>query len=184
MKHAVLPAKDALLLACRVEPRDDHPLLRGIHLLAGLHERRLREEVDATHFHAGRQTLALAIDHWVAAELPVPRGGARMHTETLGSVLDRLAEHCALAHAALSSAPKGQVHEAWELLAELALGYQDLAIDLTAGSRRLPAIPGARTRSNRADASSTNIECLFSRQRRPVSLAEAGRSASKLALSA
>ncbi|MFC3963278.1 DUF4254 domain-containing protein [Nocardia jiangsuensis] len=138
MKHAVLPAKDALLLACRVEPRDDHPLLRGIHLLAGLHERRLREEVDATRFHAGRHTIALAIDHWVAVELPVPRGGARMHTETLGSVLDRLAEHCALAHAALSSAPKGQVHEAWELLAELALGYQDLAVDLTTGSRRLP----------------------------------------------
>ncbi|UGT64715.1 DUF4254 domain-containing protein [Nocardia asteroides] len=121
-----------------MEPRDDHPLLRGIHLLAGLHERRLREDVDATHFHAGRQTIALTIDHWVATELPVPRGGARMHTETLGSVLDRLAQHCALAHAALSSAPKGQVHEAWELLAELALGYQDLAVDLTAGARRLP----------------------------------------------
>lgn len=158
MKNAVLPAKDVLLHACRVEPRDDHPLLRGIHLLAGLHERQLRGEVDATHFRAGRHTIALAVDYWAATKLPVPRGGARMHTETLGSVLDRLARHSAYAHAVLASASRRQVHEAWEYLAELTLGYEDLAVELTAGSRRLPPFPDPRTEQRLSVASSTAFD--------------------------
>ncbi|MFC8044214.1 DUF4254 domain-containing protein [Nocardia sp. NPDC057353] len=134
----MLPTKELLLHACRAEPREDHPLLRCIHLLAGLHERDLRADPAVDDIAIGRARLMHTIDHWVATQFPTPRGGAHMHTETLGSVLDRLARHSAFAHAALLLAPKRQVHEAWERLAELSLGYEDLAIDLAAGARRLP----------------------------------------------
>lgn len=157
MNSRALPTKELLLHACRAVPREDHPLLRIAHLLAGLHERRLSGAPDLAEIDSGRARLVLAADRWVATELPVARGGAQMHTETLGAVLDRLTQYCAYAHARLDTAPEWMVHDAWERLAELALGYQDLAGEVLAGVRRLPCPfrPGELTGGGIPDDSGT-----------------------------
>ncbi|WP_369023088.1 hypothetical protein [Nocardia cyriacigeorgica] len=38
----------------------------------------------------------------------------------------------------LAAAPFWLIHDAWECLAELAIGYEDLAYELGTGRRRLP----------------------------------------------
>ncbi|WP_405160322.1 DUF4254 domain-containing protein [Nocardia sp. NBC_01499] len=141
-----LPSKGRILEACRAAPRTGHPVLESTYLLAGLHERRARTEPGAAgDIDAHRARLVLAIDRWVATELPPPHGGAHMHTETVGMVVDRLAQFSVSANETLSSAPEWTVHGAWERLAELALGYHDLAFEVSAGFRRLPYLSGPRT---------------------------------------
>ncbi len=140
-----LPTKELILQACRTAPRRAHPILESAHLLAGLHQRRLRRGVGGTNDIDGhRARLVLAIDRWVATEAPLPHGGAHMHTETVGMVVDRLAQFSACAYEILSGAPEWAVHDAWERLAELALGYEDLAYEVAAGVRRLPYLSGPR----------------------------------------
>ncbi|MEU7142391.1 DUF4254 domain-containing protein [Nocardia sp. NPDC046473] len=145
-----LPAKALILEACRAAPVIGHPVLESAHLLAGLHERRARIELGATSdIDAHRARLVLAIDRWIATEVPPPSGGAHMHTETVGMVVDRIAQFSVSAHETLFSAPEWAVHIAWERLAELALGYHDLAFEVSAGLRRLPYLGGPRTSSPR-----------------------------------
>ncbi|MGW5143266.1 DUF4254 domain-containing protein [Nocardia beijingensis] len=140
-----LPTKELVLRACRTAPRRAHPVLEAAHLLAGLHQRRLRRELgSANDIDQHRARLVLAIDRWVATQTPPPHGGAYMHTETVGMVVDRLAQFSACAHGILSGAPEWAVHNAWERLAELALGYEDLAYEVVAGVRRLPYLSGPR----------------------------------------
>ncbi|MGK8520874.1 DUF4254 domain-containing protein [Nocardia asteroides] len=140
-----LPTKELVLQACRSAPRRDHPILASAHLLAGLHRRRLRREPGgADDIDRHRTRLVLAIDRWVATEAPQPHGGAHMHTETVGMVVDRLAQFSTCADDILAAAPEWAVHNAWERLAELALGYEDLAYEVAAGVRRLPYLSGPR----------------------------------------
>ncbi|MEU1958992.1 DUF4254 domain-containing protein [Nocardia sp. NPDC019304] len=138
-----LPTKELVLQACRTVPRRAHPVLESAHLLAGLHQRRLRREL-GSDIDRHRARLVLAIDSWVATQTPPPHGGAHMHTETVGMVVDRLAQFSACAHDILAGAPEWAVHNAWERLAELALGYEDLAYEVVAGVRRLPYLSGPR----------------------------------------
>ncbi|WP_330233329.1 DUF4254 domain-containing protein [Nocardia sp. NBC_00508] len=143
-----LPSKELVLHACRAVPRHEHPLLASAHLLAGLHERRLLAEPGGTStIDQHRARLVLSIDRWVATELPLPHGGAHMHTETVGMVIDRLAQFSASAHEMLPAAPEWAVHDSWERLAELALGYEDLAYEVAARVRRLPYLSGPRSAS-------------------------------------
>ncbi|WP_432279980.1 DUF4254 domain-containing protein [Nocardia cyriacigeorgica] len=68
----------------------------------------------------------------------MPFPNARIHTETVGRVIDRLAELTAQTYVALT-APSDTVYvEACAQLDELASAYQDLIDDLAAGTRRLP----------------------------------------------
>ncbi|UGT59865.1 DUF4254 domain-containing protein [Nocardia asteroides] len=90
-----------------------------------------------------RKELRLAIDLWVSAHLPPPRQDARWHTETLGSIIDRLARTQVRAYRLLMTvddvaAPP--VHAAWYRLAEMVEGYTDLADALIQGSLRLPVL--------------------------------------------
>ncbi|MGK8485513.1 DUF4254 domain-containing protein [Nocardia asiatica] len=140
-----LPTKELVLHACRTAPRRAHPILESAHLLADLHKRRLRCALGtADDIDRHRARLVLAIDRWVATQAPLPHGGAHMHTETVGMVVDRLAQFSACAYEILSGAPEWAVHNAWERLAELALGYEDLAYEVAAGLRRLPYLSGPR----------------------------------------
>ncbi|WP_280244459.1 DUF4254 domain-containing protein [Nocardia abscessus] len=85
----------------------------------------------------------LAVDTWAAMHLPVPRSGARLHTETLGAVIDRLARSQVRAYHLLMTVDDvadPQVHAAWYRLAELVDGYTDLADALTQRSVGLPAL--------------------------------------------
>lgn len=134
-----LPTRSEVLQACRDAVRDGHPLLRAAGELTALHRRRLilarriTGEIDEY-----RAQQVHAIDRWVAPRLPVAHGGAYLHTETVGAVLDRLARLTACAEAALAAESDWDIWFAWERLAELSVGYEDLVAELATGRRRLP----------------------------------------------
>ncbi|MBB5912835.1 hypothetical protein BJY24_001702 [Nocardia transvalensis] len=126
------------------------PLLWFARDLAVLHERRLigrggaAPALDATatvEIERRRAELVMAIDDWISRTVPQHRLGATLHTETIGSVIDRLAEASVRAHHALMTLDANDeiLHGAWHHLAELADGYDDLVRDVLAGRRRLPA---------------------------------------------
>ncbi|MFF2557904.1 DUF4254 domain-containing protein [Nocardia sp. NPDC058058] len=140
-----LPPKHLLLQACRgLPPEDRHPVLHCAGLLADLHEKRLTAEAGATGLiDHERARMVLDIDRWVAMELPKADRDAQLHTETVGTVIDRLAQFSALAYLTLAYADEA-MHEAATRLRELALAYEHLANELAAGRRRLPNLTGNR----------------------------------------
>ena len=139
----LLPPKHLLLDACRGLPHGAHPVLHFAGRLAELHEQRLAAGPDTTaDIDHQRAQLVHDIDRWVATELPSAAGGAHMHTETIGTVVDRLAQFSALAYLTLVSSPDWPVHHAWERLWDLAIGYEHLADEVGAGLRRLPNLSG------------------------------------------
>ncbi|AYF73675.1 DUF4254 domain-containing protein [Nocardia yunnanensis] len=134
-----LPSKNQVLQACRGSDAPRHPLLRAAHDLTALHERVLAAEPDElAQLDTLRTNLVQQIDRWVTGQLPPSHGAARVHTETLGAVIDRLARLTAAAYAALARESGRELTVAWEHLAELAVGYEDLASEVTTGRRRLP----------------------------------------------
>ncbi|NNH73815.1 DUF4254 domain-containing protein [Nocardia uniformis] len=135
----LLPAKNRVLAACRGDIQEDHPLLRWAEALADLHQERLSTEpVARAAVDQRRAALVDSIDQWANRGLPPSLGGARLHTESLGSVVDRLAMFTACAYAALASTSEWELWDAWERLAELAVGYDDLKDEVATGRRRLP----------------------------------------------
>ncbi|MFG1794375.1 DUF4254 domain-containing protein [Nocardia sp. NPDC049149] len=144
----LLPTSDLLVRACRGHRVVGGPLLWFARDLAVLHERRLvgrggSVDTDPTvvlEIERRRVELVMAIDDWVARTVPQHRLGATLHTETVGAVLDRLAESSVRAHHALMTldAHDERLHGAWHHLAELADAYDDLVRDILAGRRRLP----------------------------------------------
>lgn len=87
-----------------------------------------------------RMELVMAIDDWVMRNVPQNRLGATLHTETIGAVIDRLAEASVRAHHALMTLVSDDelLHGAWHHLAELTDAYDDLVREVLAGRRRLP----------------------------------------------
>ncbi|NKY88838.1 DUF4254 domain-containing protein [Nocardia veterana] len=149
-----LPARDLLLRVCADDISSTHPVAHAASQLARLHRDRLRDGgLGSCDIDCERARLTRLIDRWVAGEMPRPHGGAAMHTETVGMVVDRLARYCATAHSALTAPTTNwALHCAWRSLAEISLAYDDLAADLAGGHRRLPeftypvipAVGGAR----------------------------------------
>ncbi|WP_067699894.1 DUF4254 domain-containing protein [Nocardia jejuensis] len=134
-----LPPKNQVLQACRGISFPEHPMLCAAHDLAALHERRLAASPQAlAELDTIRTDLVHRIDCWVTTQLPPSHGAARVHTETLGAVVDRLARLTATAYAALAHASGHELAIVWENLAELAVGYEDLASEVCTGRRRLP----------------------------------------------
>ncbi|MEC3919309.1 DUF4254 domain-containing protein [Nocardia sp. CDC160] len=142
----LLPTKNQILSACRGDTPGDHPLLQWAAELALAHEQLLnpngaaRESIDNR-----RVELIHNIDRWVARELIQPLGCARLHTETLGAVIDRLAMFTVHANAALTGTHEWELWDSWERLAELAVGYDDLKDEISTGRRRLPVAPPEAT---------------------------------------
>ncbi|QIS18748.1 DUF4254 domain-containing protein [Nocardia terpenica] len=139
MKPA-LPSREMILAACTGNVDIPHPVLEAACALAELHEARLmaepggRGEIDRARAHSVRD-----IDRWVAANMPVPLGAAYLHTESMGMVVDRLAQFSVTAYAALANAAsQEELHFAWQRLAELSLAYADLAFEISTRRRRLP----------------------------------------------
>ncbi|MGQ4614758.1 DUF4254 domain-containing protein [Nocardia sp. R7R-8] len=118
----------------------DHPVLSWARELAELHVRRLTTELAAVgDIDESRVELIRAVDRWIEMRLPAARGGAYLHTESLGAVVDRLAQLSACAYAAMVAEQEWDLWIAWERLAELAIGYDDLVSELSSGRRRLPS---------------------------------------------
>ncbi|NNH72983.1 DUF4254 domain-containing protein [Nocardia uniformis] len=135
----LLPSKNRLLAACRGDVQDHHPLLQWASQLSEIHQRLLgTDESSRTEIEQRRIGLVRDINQWVAQQLPPSLGCARLHTESLGTVIDRLAKFTAYAHAALTSTAEWELWDAWERLAELAVGYEDLKDEVSTGRRRLP----------------------------------------------
>ncbi|QIS08817.1 hypothetical protein [Nocardia arthritidis] len=135
------PSRDAILAACRGFPTDDHPMLDAAGELALLHHRREQtplwaaEELD---WHRAR--LMRDIDLWVVMAAPSPHQDARIHTHTMGQVIDQIAQLTNLTYIALAAAP-GSLFEDYSVqLDEAGHAYQDLADELAHGTRRLPAL--------------------------------------------
>lgn len=137
-----LPSRDAVLAACRgFPPIEDVVLLDAAGELTVLHQARehsLPCEVEEIDWHRAR--LMCAIDDWVVESVPAPGPDARVHTQTMGQVIDRLAQVTVHAYVALVGAPDRLFLDTADQLTALAAGYQDLADELEQGLRRLPDI--------------------------------------------
>ncbi len=134
-----LPPKNLLLDACRGLPHGENLVLRSACRLAELHEQRLDASPGvAADIDRRRAHLVHEIDRWVARELPHAHRGVRLHTETVGTVVDRLAQFSALAYLTLTTAPEWVISDAWRRLSQLAVAYDDLAAEVVAGRCRLP----------------------------------------------
>ncbi|MBF6330487.1 DUF4254 domain-containing protein [Nocardia transvalensis] len=117
-------------------------MLRAAHALTELHEQRLGcDPVRKAEIDELRARLIRRIDRWIHENLPPAPGSARIHTETMGAIVDRLSLLTASAYAALASADDCELGEVWEGLAELAVGYEDLVEEVASGRRRLPGGP-------------------------------------------
>lgn len=93
--------------------------------------------VDA--LNARRAELVERIDRWAAREIG-SRPEASLHTETLGSVIDRLTIAWVRYRRLVDAAPADRevARLALRQLAELADAYDDLVRDFASGQRRLP----------------------------------------------
>ncbi|NKY31781.1 DUF4254 domain-containing protein [Nocardia speluncae] len=86
-----------------------------------------------------RTELIRLLDRW-AQRLPAASPGVGAHPQSLGCLIDRMAEAAAHAFHLLRTDEIGgdRMHAAWTRLAELELEYADLVRDIAAGSRYLP----------------------------------------------
>ncbi|UGT59864.1 DUF4254 domain-containing protein [Nocardia asteroides] len=136
----VMPDKLDLLAACRgVRLAFDDPVLDAAADLALLHQQ--REQIPHCALRmidAERSLLMSTIDTWVHLVIPEPSVGARVHTQTIGQVIDRLAQLTAYIYTALAGSSDEVFIESMDFVEELATAYTDLVAELFAGTRRLP----------------------------------------------
>lgn len=155
----ILPQSASIIEAFRDATSRDHPgwlVLDIANDLAAHHQRQWHAE-DASRapgasttdvaaskrlideLNTRRIALVEKIDTWVAREIH-GRVDASLHTETLGSVVDRLAIAWVRANSLINTAvARDRARLALRQLAELAGAYDDLIRDVAAGHRRLPA---------------------------------------------
>jgi hypothetical protein len=155
----ILPRSASIIEAFRDTTSRDHPgqhVLDTANDLAAHHQRQWHAE-DASRtpdasaediaaskqlideLNARRVALVEQIDQWVAGQIH-SRADASLHTETLGSVIDRLAIGWVRAKSLMNTNDaRDRARLALRQLAELADAYDDLIRDVAAGHRRLPA---------------------------------------------
>ncbi|WP_194834883.1 DUF4254 domain-containing protein [Nocardia sp. XZ_19_369] len=138
-----IPGKDVLLAACRGMPMLDpnHPMLDAAAALARVHQDRREATAgyDGQKLTFRRLELIHAIDAWIAQAAPPPLPAATLHTETVGQVVDRLAQLTDQTFVALAHDPDSLYHDSWVRLWDLACAYQDLIDELHNRTRRLPS---------------------------------------------
>ncbi|MBF6163092.1 DUF4254 domain-containing protein [Nocardia cyriacigeorgica] len=134
-----LPTAPQLLSACRGFPDTNGPVIAATVELGELHSDRITAAPRETERIDGRRAhLVHEIDRFVVLAVPVPFPSARIHTETIGRVIDRIAELTAMTYVVLTAPSDTAYVDACAQLDELASAYQDLVDDLAAGTRRLP----------------------------------------------
>ncbi|MFF2088516.1 hypothetical protein ACFVVM_32435 [Nocardia sp. NPDC058176] len=139
-----LPGPALLERACRGWPliATGLPVLDSVVELVGelgaLHRDRLME-VRLDSIDRRRIMSAGALDTLVTCELPPPGRGARAHTETISSVVDRMASWCAVLHTPVATClTASEVAFARQRVAEIRRGYGALREELVLGMSRLP----------------------------------------------
>ncbi|MFE9321877.1 DUF4254 domain-containing protein [Nocardia sp. NPDC052278] len=134
-----LPSKDMILQACAGTVAIAHPILQDAYELASLHEARLDHSADIGTIDRERNRLVSRIDSWVSADQPPTFNAAYRHTETVGMVIDRLAQFSVDARVAAAQGTSTLVSRYTQhRLTELAVAYSDLCFEIAAGTRRLP----------------------------------------------
>lgn len=155
----VLPRSASIIEAFRARTRSDFPRQRVLDTaneLAAHHQRQWHAEdacrapgVTSEDIAAGKRlidelnarrvALVEQVDEWVASQIR-SRADASLHTETFGSVVDRLAIAWVRANSLINANDaRDRARVALRQLAELADAYDDLVRDVAAGQRRLPA---------------------------------------------
>ncbi len=146
-----LPSKDMLAQACSGVVTMPHPVLLVAYELASLHGARvdlvaqegMRESGMAAELVGDidrmRTELVRDLDRWVAANTPQPRGAASLHTETVGMVVDRIAEFWIAARTGFEqSVSESNLYHLRHRLSEVCAAYSDLTFEIHTGTRRLP----------------------------------------------
>lgn len=154
----ILPRSASIIEAFRDASTRNHPeqrVLDAANALATHHQRQWDAE-DASRtsgastdaiaaskrlideLNARRVSLVERVDEWVSSQIH-SRADASMHTETLGSVIDRLAIAWVRTNNLINrDSTRDRARTALRQLAELADAYDDLIRDVAAGQRRLP----------------------------------------------
>lgn len=132
------PSCEELLSAVRGHRISAHPLTGLAREFGRMHRRQLHLDEPADRRH--RNALTRRVDEWVANHLPPPHPASTLHPESMGTVIDRLAEAQVLAfHLLMTIEPSHpSVHKAWYRLAELRDNYTDLTTAVTHRALRLP----------------------------------------------
>lgn len=155
-QEAALPRSASIIEAFRSDTDPADELLRFAVRLAHQHQDQWNAEtvsrdpsatadqvavskrtIDA--LNAGRAALIELLDDEIDRRLGTGPVQAPLHTETIGSVIDRLGIAWVRANNLLDDERKGRARRALDQLRELATAYDDLIRDVTAGSRRVPA---------------------------------------------
>lgn len=155
--RAILPRSASIIEAFRDTTSNDHPtrlVIDTARQLAAHHVQQWRAEDVSRDSNASAETIAESkrfiddlntrrvalveqIDEWVAARIH-HQADASLHTETLGSVIDRLAIAWVRVNCLTTHDVRDRARLALRQLAELADAYDDLVRDVDAGRRRLP----------------------------------------------
>ena len=89
--------------------------------------------------NASRAALIELLDEHVATRISTGAGQTPLHTETVGSVIDRLGIAWVRANNLLAGGPRSRARQALDQLRGLAGAYDDLVREIMAGTRRVPA---------------------------------------------
>ncbi|WP_433205114.1 DUF4254 domain-containing protein [Nocardia sp. CA-107356] len=140
-----IPGRDQLLAAIRGWEYEFHPMLNAAYTLMRLHQGAVTftEAAQWGLFADRRIMLMRGIDRWVEGATPIPDAEAFLHTETVGSVVDRLAWISAMLSEAEDEPDDVSFEDIWTQLDDIANGYQDLVNDLCSGIKRVPVISKA-----------------------------------------
>ncbi len=155
----ILPRSASIIEAFRGHAGGDHPGQLVLDMAYGLadHHQRQWDAEDVSRapgasaeniasskrlideLNARRVAVVDQIDQWVAEQIR-SRVDASLHTETLGSVVDRLAIAWVRANSLINTNnARDRARLSLRQLAELADAYDDLVRDVATGCRRLPA---------------------------------------------
>lgn len=135
-----LPPKSLLIRACASTAIPTHPILLACRELACLHRARLDySNTNIPEIDNARQNAVREVDRWLSASGTQTPTAPFLHTETVGTVIDRIAEYSIAAQAGLARGVRElHRHYLWHRMSELAVAYEDLATEIHAGRRRVP----------------------------------------------
>ncbi|WP_171050232.1 DUF4254 domain-containing protein [Nocardia cyriacigeorgica] len=136
------PGQDDLLSAIRGHHIGCHPL-DGWAADLGIVHTQLLDYPDMALLRHRRERLIAMIDSWLTPRLPRPHRTAICHSESMGTLIDRIAAAQVQAWIRLMRQPADHpdVHDAWYRLAELVETYTDLVTGLDRRSIYLPNLP-------------------------------------------
>lgn len=145
----VLPTKQQLIVALcgngfgGQERSAAGPLCWEAHALVQLHRCSRESPERDDEFGFRRADIVVGMDRWVTGHGPRPSAEAPAHPESVGTLINRMAQAAEHAmHILRTEGPNtDNMHAAWTRLAELEVEYADLARELLIGHLRLPPIP-------------------------------------------